>query len=101
MATPVIMGSRLRGNDRGICCSLLQRVAPDAVPVLAGGVGDAAVGLEETVGHLEHGEHQPALGTPGDVAAAGLAPYELARADLEAGGRPFLVDQAAFEHIGL
>src|SRR5262249_34942762 len=92
-----VLGSRLT-EETGL---LLQGVAPDAVPVLAGGVGDAAVGLEELVGHLEDGEHQSALGTPGDVAAARLAPHELARPDLQPGGGPFLVHQLSFEHVGL
>src|SRR5216684_3130171 len=48
-------------------------VTPGLVPVLAGGIDDAAVGLEELVGDLEDREHQPALGTPCDVAAARLA----------------------------
>src|SRR5262245_49007069 len=38
--------------------SVVQRVAPDAVPVLAGRIGDTAVGLEELVGYLEDGQHQ-------------------------------------------
>src|SRR5262249_55789381 len=36
-----------------------------------------------------------------DVAAAGLAPDELALSDLEALDRALLVDQPAFEHVGL
>src|SRR5215470_12517746 len=71
--------------------ALVLGVAPDAVPVGAARVGDAAVLLEELVRHLEHGEHQPALGTPGDVAAARLAPHVFARADLEPGRRAFLI----------
>ena len=55
-------------------------MAPGKVPVLAGRVGDAAVALEELVGHLEDREHQPALGTPGHVPAAGLAPDVFTRA---------------------
>src|SRR4051794_29006857 len=39
----------------------LVEASPDAFPVLAIRVGDAAVALVELVGELEHGEHQPAL----------------------------------------
>src|SRR3989442_15225140 len=66
--------------------SILLDVAPEAVPIRPAEIGDAAVALVELVGDLEHGEHQPALGRAGDVAAAGLAPDELARLDLEPRG---------------
>src|SRR5262249_5982712 len=75
--------------------------APDGFPVLPGDVGHAAVALVELIGNLEHRQHQPALGRPGDVAAAGLTPHEFAGLDLEAGGGALLVHQLAFEHIGL
>src|SRR5712692_9407063 len=81
--------------------SILLDVAPEARPVRPAEIGDAAVALVELVGDLEHGEHQPALRRAGDVAAAGLAPDELARLDLEPRGRTFLVDELAFEHVGL
>src|SRR5579862_1093432 len=68
------------------------RMPPDRGPVGAGDVSDAAVALEELVGHLEHGEHQPALGAPGRMAAAGRTPDEIAFADLEAGVGPLAVD---------
>src|SRR4051812_15276305 len=51
---------------------------PRLVPVLPCGVDDAAVGFEEFVGDLEDRQHQAALRTPGDVAAALLAPDEFA-----------------------
>src|SRR5216684_2359010 len=60
-------------------------VPPGLVPVLARGIDDAAVGLEELVGDLEDRKHQPALGTPRDVAAAWLAPDEFAGLGLAAG----------------
>src|SRR5690242_3862124 len=81
--------------------SALAGVAPGFVPVLAGGVDDAAVGLEELVGDLEDREHQPAFGTPCDVAAALFAPDEFAGLAFDALCRAFLVDEAAFEHVGL
>src|SRR4051812_36316349 len=73
--------------------SLLQRMAPDAFPVLAAEIGDAAVALVEFVRDLEHREHQPALGRPGDMAAALLAPDEFAGLDLEPRRRPLLVHE--------
>src|SRR6202051_609788 len=79
----------------------LAGVTPGLVPVLARGVDDAAVGLEELVGDLEDRKHQPALWTPGDVAAALLPPDEFTGLAFDALRRPFLVDQAALEHIGL
>src|SRR6202162_5641859 len=81
--------------------SALGSVTPGLVPVLARGIDDAAVGLEELVGDLEDREHQSALRTPCDVAAALLAPDEFAGLALDALGRAFLVDQAALENVGL
>jgi len=49
--------------------SLSGCVTPGFVPILARGIDNAAVGLEELVGDLEDREHQPALRTPCDVAA--------------------------------
>src|ERR1700730_9871412 len=54
---------RRRGREtalsaRGRAASLPQRLAPQALPVLAREVGDAAVRLVEFVGDLEHGELQ-------------------------------------------
>src|SRR5216684_4498851 len=74
---------------------------PGLVPVLARGIDDAAVGLEELVGNLEDREHQPALGTPRDVAAAWLAPDEFAGLGLDALCRAFLVDEVALQNVGL
>src|SRR5438093_6482210 len=74
---------------------------PGRVPILARGIDDAAVGLEELVRHLEDREHQPAFGTPGDMAAALLAPDEFAGLAFDALRRPLLVDERAFEHVGL
>jgi hypothetical protein len=76
-------------------------MAPGLVPDFSGRVGDAAVGLVELVRHLEDREHQPALRAPRDVAAADLAPDELAGLGLDARGRTFLVNETAFEHVGL
>src|SRR5947209_4365040 len=81
--------------------SALAGMAPGFVPVLAGCVDDAAVGFEELVRHLEDCEHQAALRTPGDMAAALFSPDEFAGLALDALRRTFLVDQAALEHIGL
>src|SRR3954453_21179392 len=81
--------------------SALAGVAPGLVPILAGGVNDAAVGLEELVGDLEDREHQAAFGTPCDVTAALFAPDEFAGLAFDALCRAFLVDQAAFEHVSL
>src|SRR5881398_1499260 len=78
--------------------SPLARMSPGLVPVLARGIDDAAVGLEELVGHLEDREHQPAFWTPGDMAAALLAPDEFAGLAFDALRRPLLVDERAFEH---
>ena len=80
---------------------LFSRVSPGRVPILARGVDDAAIGLEELVRHLEDREHQPALRTPGDVAAALLAPDEFAGLAFDALRRAFLVDERTFQHIGL
>src|SRR4051812_31162461 len=76
-------------------------VAPLLSPFVADQVDDLAVLLEELVGHLEDGDHQPALGRPGRVAAAGRAVDEFARADLQAVLRSLAVDETAFEHVGL
>ena len=73
---------------------------PGLFPVLARGIDDAAVGFEELVGDLEDREHQPALGTPGNVAAALFAPDKFAGLALDALGRAFLVDKAALKDIG-
>src|SRR5258708_36102255 len=72
-------------------------VTPGLVPVLARGIDDAAVGLEELVGDLEDREHQPTFRTPCDVAAARLAPDEFARPGLDALRRALLFDNAAVE----
>ena len=69
--------------------SCFPRVAPGFVPVIAVGVADPAVGLEELVGHLEDREHQAALRAPGDMTAAGLAPDEFAGLAFDALGRAF------------
>src|SRR5438045_7726418 len=53
-------------------------VPPGYVPVLARGIDDAAVGLEEFVGNLEDRKHQPAFRTQGDVAADLLSTDEFA-----------------------
>ena len=63
------------------CPLLLVHPSPHALPVLAIGIGDAAVALEELVWELEHREHHAALGRPGDVPAPRRAPHELAGAD--------------------
>src|SRR3954453_6421087 len=81
--------------------SALAGVAPGLVPILAGGVNDAAVGLEELVGDLEDREHQAAFGTPCDVTAALFAPNEFTGLAFDAFGRTFLVDEAALEHVSL
>src|SRR6266702_2135838 len=81
--------------------SPLAGMPPGLVPVLARGIDDAAVGLEELVGDLEDREHQPALRTPGNVAAALFAPDKFAGLALDALGRAFLVDQAALKNVGL
>src|SRR5882757_101803 len=83
------------------CASPSPGMPPGLVPVLPRRVDDAAVGFEEFVGDLEDRQHQAALRTPGDMAAALLAPDEFAGLAFDALGRAFLVDQAAFEHIGL
>ena len=78
------------------------RIGPRATScVPKPGPNDAAVGFEELVGDLEDCEHQAALGTPGDMAAAGLAPDEFAGLAFDALCGAFLVDQRALEHIGL
>src|SRR6266568_6530534 len=81
--------------------SSLAGMPPGFVPVLARGIDDAAVGLEELVGDLEDREHQPALRTPCDVAAALFAPDEFAGLGLDSLRRAFLVDEAALKNVGL
>src|SRR5580698_71392 len=81
--------------------SLLEHVPPKFVPIGAGNVRHAAVLLKEFIWHLKHGEHESAFGRPGDVASAGLAPDEFAGSDGQAFRRAFLVDQLAFEDVGL
>src|SRR5439155_8330519 len=81
--------------------SALSRMSPGCVPIFARGIDDAAVGFEELVRHLENREHQSALRAPGDVAAALLAPDEFAGLAFDALRRAFLVDQRAFQHVGL
>src|SRR6266481_6068700 len=76
-------------------------MTPGLVPILARGIDNAAVGLEELVGDLEDCEHQPALGTPCDMTAALLAPDEFAGLGLDALRRAFLVDEAALKNVGL
>src|SRR5260370_5109081 len=56
--------------------SALGGVSPGLVPVLARGIDDAAIGLEELVGDLEDREHKPALRTPSDAAAPRLPPAQ-------------------------
>src|SRR5580704_13681261 len=89
------------GGPPFVFLSGLAGMAPSLVPVLTGGVDDAAVGLEEFVRDLEDRQHQPALRTPGDMAAVRLAPDELAGLAFDAFRRAFLVDQRALKHIGL
>src|SRR2546430_13401530 len=81
--------------------SSLAGMSPGFVPILARGVDDAAVGLKELVRHLEDREHQPAFGTPGDMAATLLPPDEFAGLAFYALRRTFLVDERAFQHVGL
>src|SRR5690242_4371295 len=81
--------------------SRLSCVAPGLVPILAGCIDDPPVGLEKFVGDLKNREHQPAFRTPGDVTATGLTPDELAGSRLDPFRWTFLVDQMAFEDIGL
>src|SRR5204863_10149500 len=60
-------------------------------------IRDAAVGLEELIRHLEHGEEKPALrARPGFVPAARRPPDELAGLAFA-----FRADEAALEHPGL
>src|SRR5690348_5108152 len=80
---------------------LAHHRAPHALPILAVRICHPPVALEELVGDLEHRQHQAAVRAPGDVAASGLAPDELALLDLEALGRTLLVDQAALQPVGL
>src|SRR5882724_1830673 len=81
--------------------SALPAMSPGLVPVLACGIDDAPVSLEELVGHLEDRKDQRAAWAPRDMAAARLAPDELARAAFHVFRRTFLVDQASLEHIAL
>src|SRR3977135_1049348 len=81
--------------------SAFAGVTPGLVPILARGIDDAAVGLEELVGDLEDREHQSALRTPRDVPAALVAPDEFAGLAFDALRRAFLVDEAALENVGL
>src|ERR1700694_5199538 len=94
-------GARVHAPRRSARVSAPGGVTPGLVPVLARGIDDTAVGLEELVGDLEDREHQPALGTPCDVAAARLAPDEFAGPGLDALGRTFFVDQMALDNVGL
>ena len=52
--TRFVAATRL-GRAPEVYALLLEHVPPQAVPVGAGNVGDAAVLLEELVGQLEHG----------------------------------------------
>src|SRR6187402_3760632 len=61
--------------------------APQLFPVVTVLVGDATVLGEELVRDLEHRDHDAAFGRRRRVAAAGLAPHELAGADGQALGR--------------
>src|SRR5258705_2705053 len=81
--------------------SLPGCMSPGLVPILARGIDDAAVGFEELVGDLEDCEHQAALGTPGDMAAAGLAPDEFAGLPFDSLFRAFLFDHPGPRHQGL
>src|ERR1700684_540386 len=80
---------------------LLEDMPPEAIPIGPGNVGHAAVGIEEFVRRLKHGEHQAALGCPGHVSAAWLAPDEFARPNAKAFGGPLLIYKLALEHVGL
>src|ERR1700704_6024687 len=82
-------------------CSAPARMAPGLVPVLPRGIDNAAVSLEELVGHLEDRKDQRAIGTPGNMAAAGLAPDELTGLAFHVLCRTFLVDETALDHIAL
>src|SRR3954468_830789 len=72
-------------------------VAPGLLPVAAEEVRDAAVGLEESIRHLEHGEEDAAFRpSPRFVPTTGRPPNELPGFALAFGA-----NQAAFEHISL
>src|ERR1700730_2467369 len=71
----------------------LAGVTPGLVPVLARGIDDAAVGLEELVGNLKDRQHQPAFGTPCDMTATRFAPDKFARPRLDSLGPARLVGQ--------
>src|SRR3979411_2309295 len=95
---PGVRKTRINPNLAACCCVLMSPrpnritiqaisapgVTPGLVPVLAGGAAAGAGALEERVGGLEDREHQPAPGTPRDVAAARLAPDEFAGPGLDA-----------------
>src|SRR5258708_2382418 len=95
------MGRALRRESVVGGCSALAGVPPGRVPILARCIDDATVGLEELVRHLEDREHQPALGTPCDMAAALLPPDEFTGLAFDALCRPLLVDERTFQHVGL
>src|SRR6516164_4460364 len=103
----IVLSARFREHpksvrrERRVTRLLFERAAPDGFPVLPGDVGHAAVALVELIGNLEHRQHQPALGRPGDMTAADLAPREFAGLDLEAGSGTLLVHELALEHVGL
>src|ERR1700722_12022529 len=90
-----------RKFGRAITGSVLENMTPERVPFGPGNIGDPTVALVKFVRHLEHGEHQTALGRAGDMAAAGLAPNELARTHAQTFRWTILVDQPAFEDLGL
>src|SRR6202453_2227089 len=79
----------------------LEDVAPKLVPGFAGKIRNAPVLLEEFVRHLEHCQHQAALGRAGNMAAGGFAPDEFTGADTEPFRWTFLIDQPALEHVSL
>src|SRR5437763_13449127 len=78
-----------------------EQPPPHALPVLAVGVGDTAVALEELVRKLKHRQHHSALGRVSAVPTPGGAPDELTGTDREASIRAFLVNEAALEYVGL
>src|SRR4051812_19495243 len=91
----------LGGLSRLLVRSDLAGVTPGLVPILARSIDDTAIGLEKLIRDLKDREHQPALGTPCDMAAAPLAPDELTRLGLHALGRAFLIHQMTLQNIGL
>src|SRR2546423_298131 len=74
---------------------------PRLVPILTGGIDDAAVGFEELVRHLEDRQDQGALRAPGGMAAARLAPDEFAGLAGDPLGRAVVVDESALDDITL